>query len=222
MDTGASGYTTRRRVVGRVDTIGAHAVFGSVMALVALTLGCTALGAHIGGDLGHTPALLCIIAAAVAICLTPGAAERSEARAMGALFTAGLLLGLGLGPVLRVAVAAHPDAIRSAAETTAIFVAVLGAAGYSMRCDLGVLWRALLVAVGGLLMTALVAMLLSSPMVDRAYSIGGIVVFGGYTLFDFNRMRRAGVQDVFPLAIGIFLDAVNAFMFLLNLGSGES
>src|SRR4051812_7154166 len=174
MDTGASDYTTRHRLAGRVDTMGAHAVFGSVMALVALTLGCTALGAHIGRDLGHTAAMVCTIAGAIIICLTPGAAQRAEALAIGALFVAGLLLGLGLGPVLAVAVAAHPDGVWSAATTTALFVAVLGAAGYSVRRDLGVFRRALLLALAGVLITGLVAILLSSPAIDRAYSIGGI------------------------------------------------
>jgi FtsH-binding integral membrane protein len=47
-------------------------------------------------------------------------------------------------------------------------------------------------------------------------------VFGGYTLFDFNRLRRADVQDVVPLAAGIFLDVVNVFLFLLDLGSDDS
>jgi modulator of FtsH protease len=43
------------------------------------------------------------------------------------------------------------------------------------------------------------------------------VIFGGYTIFDFNRLRRAGMAEAVPLAASIFLDVLNVFLFLLEL-----
>ncbi len=54
------------------------------------------------------------------------------------------------------------------------------------------------------------------------YAILGLGIFGLYTLLDFNRLRRAGQQEVIPLAAGIFLDVFNIFLFFLRIfGSGR-
>jgi hypothetical protein len=51
--------------------------------------------------------------------------------------------------------------------------------------------------------------------------VGGLVIFGGYTIFDFNRLRRTGVEDAIPIAASIFLDILNVFLFMLELLGGE-
>jgi FtsH-binding integral membrane protein len=43
------------------------------------------------------------------------------------------------------------------------------------------------------------------------------VIFGGFTIFDFNRLRRAGMDEAVTLAASIFLDVLNVFLFLLEL-----
>jgi modulator of FtsH protease len=223
METRSTHYTTRRRVTGAVDTIGEHAVFGAVMGLVALTLAFTAVGGRIGQDLDETVAIGCSLVGVVSICAASAAARRSEPLAIGALFLGGLLVGLGLGPVLARAVAARPEAVWHAVAPTSIFIAALGASGYAIRRDLGIAGRVLLLGLAAVFVAGLTATLISSRPVDLGYSIGGLVVFGGFTVVDFNLMRRADVQDVVPLAAGIFLDVVNVFLFVLELGDdGES
>jgi modulator of FtsH protease len=59
------------------------------------------------------------------------------------------------------------------------------------------------------------------PGADVIYAVLGLVIFGAYTLLDFNRMRRAGEQEVVPLAAGIFLDVLNIFLFFLQLFGGR-
>jgi uncharacterized protein len=53
------------------------------------------------------------------------------------------------------------------------------------------------------------------------YAVAGLVIFGGYTIFDFNRLRRTGAEGAVPIAAGIFLDIVNVFLLLLALFGGE-
>ena len=48
-----------------------------------------------------------------------------------------------------------------------------------------------------------------------------LVIFGGFTILDFNRLRRASSDAAVPIAAGIFLDIFNIFLFLLNLFGGE-
>ena len=43
------------------------------------------------------------------------------------------------------------------------------------------------------------------------------LVFGGFTAVDFNLMRRASVQDVVPLTASVLLDILNIFLALLDL-----
>jgi FtsH-binding integral membrane protein len=217
METRSAGYITARRVAGRVDTIGAHAVFGEVMGLVAATLSCAALGAYVARDLGRTPAVACAIAGCVSLCLTGGAARRSERQAITALFAGGLLIGFGLAPLLGYYAHAHPSVVWHAAATSALFTSVLGATGYAIRRDLSGIGRALVLLLAATLIAALATALISTGAADRGYSIAWVVVFGGFTVVDFNLMRRAGVQDVVPLAAGVFLDILNLFLALLEL-----
>ncbi len=49
------------------------------------------------------------------------------------------------------------------------------------------------------------------------YALAGIAIFAGYTLVDFNRLRRAGRGEAVPLAAGIFLDVLNLFLLFLQL-----
>lgn len=48
----------------------------------------------------------------------------------------------------------------------------------------------------------------------------GLVIFGGFTIFDFNRLRRADMASSVPIAAGIFLDIFNVFLLLLDLFGG--
>src|SRR5437588_12158192 len=78
-------------------------VFGQVMGLVALTVGCTALGAYIGRNLsGGTGLVLFIGAFGCIFGLNLATARGREQLAIGLLFGLGLLLGMAVGPVLAV------------------------------------------------------------------------------------------------------------------------
>jgi modulator of FtsH protease len=50
------------------------------------------------------------------------------------------------------------------------------------------------------------------------YSIAGLVIFAGITLYDFQRLRRTQDIRAAPvLAASIFLDVLNVFLLFLNL-----
>jgi uncharacterized protein len=53
------------------------------------------------------------------------------------------------------------------------------------------------------------------------YAVAGLAIFGAFTVFDFNRLRRTGAQDAVPIAASIFLDIFNMFLLLLQLFGGE-
>ena len=59
------------------------------------------------------------------------------------------------------------------------------------------------------------------PGSNVIYALLGLGIFGGYTVLDFNRMRRAGDEEAVSLAAGIFLDILNVFLFFLQLFGGR-
>jgi uncharacterized protein len=130
------------------------------------------------------------------------------------------LLGLALGPVLNDYAEADPSALWQAAGATGAFVAGLGAVGYATRRDLSSWYRVLFWALLALIVFGIVAIFVSIPNSNLIYSVAGLVIFGGYTVLDFNRLRRAGAESAVPIAAGIFLDVLNVFLFFLQLFGG--
>ena len=103
-------------------------LLGQVMGLVALTVGCTALGAYVGRDLGGGAGILFFVGAFACIFgLNVAASRGNEQLAVGLLFGLGLLLGLAVAPVLDDYSKADPAALWQAAGATALFVAGCGA-----------------------------------------------------------------------------------------------
>ena len=200
----------------------ARAVFGQVMGLVAVTLGFLAAGAYIGRDLSGGWGILAFIAGfGCIIGLNVASSRGNEQVAITLLFGLGLLLGLALGPVLSEYVETDPSAVWQAAGATGGFVAALGAAGYATRRDLSPYYRILFWALLALIVFGLVAIFVSIPNENLIWSVAGLVIFGGYTVLDFNRLRRTGQDGAVPIAASIFLDVVNIFLFFLQLFGGR-
>jgi FtsH-binding integral membrane protein len=210
------------RPVAAGDT---RAVFGQVMGLVALTVGCTALGAYIGRNLSGGAGLLLFIGAfACVFGLNIASSRGREQLAIALLFGLGLLLGMAVAPVIAVYAKGNPAALWQAAGATAGFVAACGAFGYATRRDLSSWARVLFWALLALIVFGIIGIFVSIPHANVIYAVAGLVIFGGFTIFDFNRLRRASMQSAVPIAAGIFLDVFNIFLFMLRIfgGNGRS
>jgi Inhibitor of apoptosis-promoting Bax1 len=68
---------------------------------------------------------------------------------------------------------------------------------------------------------AKVAIFASIPRANLIYAVAGLAIFGGFTMFDFNRVLRTGTEGAVPIAASIFLDIFNVFLLLLQLFGGE-
>ncbi len=198
-----------------------HAVFGQVMGLVALTVGCTALGAYITRNTSGRVWIAYFIGAFVCIFALNIASSRGrEQLAIVFLFGMGLLLGMAVGPVLNQYAKSDPGVLYQAAGATGAFVLGLGAVGYATRRDLSYWARGLFWALLALILFGLVTIFVSIPHANVIYAALGLVVFGAYTIFDFNRLRRANQASAVPIAASIFLDIFNVFLFMLQLFGG--
>jgi modulator of FtsH protease len=212
LDAPAAGSATERD---------ARVLLGEVMGYVAVTVGFTALGAYLGRDLSGATGLVLFVAASGAIIgLNVAAARGREQLAIGLLFGLGLLLGLAVAPVIADYADADPSALWQAAGATAAFIAALGAYGYATRRDLSAWARPLVWALLALIVFALIAIFVSIPGANVIYAIAGLVIFGGFTIVDFNRIRRENDSPVL-IAASIFLDVFNVFLLFVDLFGDE-
>jgi modulator of FtsH protease len=198
--------------------VDSRAVFARTMGLVALACGCAAGGAYLGRDLhGFSWFIPWIGAFACVIGLNVAAARDQNSLAVALLFGLGLLLGLAAGRTVNYYAQTEPAVVWQAAGATGLTVAGMGAIGYATRRDLSYLYRFLFLALLALIVVGIVRIFVSIPHTQTLYALAGIAIFSGYTLVDFNRLRRAGQREVVPLAAAIFLDVFNLFLFFLQL-----
>ena len=73
-------------------------------------------------------------------------------------------------------------------------------------------------ALVALILFGIVAIFVHIPQASLIYSVAGLVIFAGLTMFDFQRLRRNSDAASAPfIAASIFLDALNVFLFFLNI-----
>ena len=196
-----------------------HTLFGQTMGYVAATAGLFALGAYLGRDLPYGFSFAGYIAA-LACLFGMNFTRRSGGASAGLLFAVGLLLGLSSAPMIVYYAGTDPAVLWQAGGATALFIAGCGAIGYATRQDLSALGRLCFWALAALIIVGIVMIFASIPGGELAYSILGLVIFAGLTMFDFQRLRLTSDVDSAPLmAASIFLDALNVFTFFLRLFS---
>jgi modulator of FtsH protease len=198
-----------------------HALFAQTMGYVAVTAGLFALGAWLGRGLSGGAGVIAFIAAFAALIGMRFASRRSTELTVALLAVFGLLMGVAVAPVTAVYASVDPQARWDAGAATALFIAGFGAAGYATRRDLTALARVLFWALLGLIVAGLVLTFVNIPGGAQAYSVLGLLIFAGFTMFDFQRLRVSkDIASAPLLAASISLDIVNVFLFFLEIFTG--
>ena len=200
----------------------AHVLFAQTMGYVAATAGLFALGAWAGHNLSGGVGIFFFIAAFACLLGMRFAAKRSLQLTVGLLTAFGLLLGLATAPTVAYYATMDPQALWQAGGATALFIAGFGAAGYATRRDLTAIARACFWALVALIVFGIVLIFVNIPHGDLVYSVLGLVIFAGFTMFDFQRLRtNTDVNSAPFIAASIFLDVLNVFLFFLEIFSGS-
>ncbi len=196
-------------------------LFSHVMWLVALAAACFALGCFAGRDLSVGWSIAWFIAGFGCLIALNFTRRASGGASIVLLLLMGLFLGLGMGPAVAYYTTSSPEAVWQAAGATALFIAGFGAYGYATRRDLSLIGRISFWGLVGLILFAVILIFVRIPGADLIYSILGLVIFAGLTMFDFQRLRRSkGLASAPQIAASIFLDALNVFFFFLRIFSG--
>jgi uncharacterized protein len=195
-----------------------HTLFGQTMGYVAVTAGFFALGAYLGRNLSEGWAFVWFIIAFACLIGMNFAVRRSTGLSVVLLLVFGTAIGLAMAPLLTYYATTDPQVLWQAGGATALFIAGFGAAGYATRRDLSALARVSFWALIALIVFGIVLIFVHIPHGELIYSVLGLVVFAGLTMFDFQRLRRSKDMDSAPLlAASIFLDALNVFLFFLRI-----
>jgi len=193
-------------------------LFGNVMWLVALATAFFALGCYAGRDLSAGWSITWFILGFAALIAMNFTTRKSAGASVVLLMCVGLFLGLGMGSAVAYYTTTSPRAVWQAAGATALFMAGFGAFGYATRRDLGAIGRISFFGLVGLIILGIVLIFIRIPAADMLYSILGLVIFAGLTMYDFQRLRRSRHMSSAPLiAASIFLDALNVFLFFLRI-----
>jgi FtsH-binding integral membrane protein len=87
--------------------------------------------------------------------------------------------------------------------------------------DLSSWARTLVWALLALIVFGIVAIFVSIPSSNIIYAVAGLGIFGAFTIFDFNRLRRSTPDAAAPIAASIFLDVFNIFLLGAELFGGR-
>ena len=198
----------------------AHTLFAQTMGYVAMTAALFALGAWAGHNLTGGAGIVAFIAAFACLIGMRFASRRSMQLTVGLLAVFGLLIGLAVAPTIAYYGSMDPQALWQAGGATALFIAGFGAAGYATRRDLSGLARLCFWALLALIVFGIVTIFIRIPGGSLIYSVAGLLIFAGFTMIDFQRLRRSSDLDSAPmLAASIFLDVLNVFLFFLRIFS---
>jgi len=214
--------TLTYRQLGPAARDQAHTLFAQTMGYVALTAALFALGAWLGRNLAGGVGIVAFIAAFAALIGMRFAVRRSVQLTVGLLAAFGLLTGVAVAPTVAYYGSMDPQALWQAGGATALFIAAFGAAGYATRRDLAPVARVCFWALVALIVVGIVLIFVHIPEGNLVYSVLGLVIFAGFTMFDFQRLRtNSDITEAPLLAASIFLDVLNVFLFFLQIFSNQ-
>ena len=132
------------------------------------------------------------------------------------------LMGVSITPIVSLYLHVAPDAVYNAAITTGLGTGLLGAIVYATGLDLRRFQGIFVLALLGLIVVGIIS-IWWRIITPTAYSWITLVIFGGFILIDFARIR-AGGDGLTPvqMATSIYLDVLNVFLALLQIFGGRS
>ena len=209
-----------------LNDYGKSAFFNKVLSIFGLAILSTGLGVYAGFHyllllFVHNPAYMFGVFITELILIFSSRAWSKTVLLnyfLFALFT--FISGITLVPLLAsFAIEFHGYDIiyRSLFATTATFLA-MGIIGYTSQKSFAGLGGFLFLCLIGMLITGLIGIFLPwSNTGEMIYSGFGVLVFSGYVLFDFNRLKNYPEDEYIMAAIQIYLDIFNLFTSILRL-----
>ncbi len=139
------------------------------------------------------------------------------------LFLFTFISGITIGPVL-TAYVLHGvgGVIPTAVAATAVTFGALSLYVNVSKKDFSFLQGYLFVGLIGLILMGLLGFFFHLPINNTIYSCIGVVIFSGFVLVDTSNLIRRYDNDQYVAAtLGLYLDILNLFLFILSLLGGS-
>merc|ERR1711874_598751 len=197
----------------------------NVYASLTMTVLASTAGAyvHLFTDLLSGGGILCsLLAAGLAfgLFLTPDNGKNRSTR-MGMLLGFGFLTGLGLGPLLQLAIMMNPSIVPTALlVTSTVFACFTGASLMAPDGKYLYLGGTLMSGLSTLMWLGLLNIFFRSQLLFQAHIWIGLAVFCGFIMFDTQmiiRKARLGDKDFIAHSLDLFIDFVQVFRKVLIL-----
>ena len=208
------------RAEGRI----ASGLLGKVFGLLAFSLAFATVGGYVGAQMGRSW-LLPLFVVEIALIFAVQAMREREGINIVLLYAFATVSGMTLGPVIESYVSAGlGSVVLQAAGITGVMTVGLSAYALTTKRDLSGLRPFLLAALLGLFAALILNIFVGGGVMYGILSWAGALLFSVLLVFDVNRAKYAPdtMGNAVVLTLGIYLDIVNLFMFIMRiLGGGR-
>jgi modulator of FtsH protease len=198
---------------------GTASLLSKVLAITALGFLVTAVGVYTAPEWATLPGFIAVIALIFGINATRKA---NPGLALGLFLALAYFMGWEIGPLIhRYIHTFGPQLVFQAAATTSAGMGVMACVAYLFNINYRKITGIAFAALLGLLVVGIISMFFHFISPDT-YSWLGLGIFTLLTIGDFARIRAGGDgRSAVSLSLSIYLDAINIFMFVLQLMGGR-
>ena len=197
--------------------VATQSLLGQVLGITALGLCITALAIYLFRDSVGSAVGLVAMLIGFGLLIAINGTRANPALSLGLFYAFAFAEGIGITPIVSYYLHVAPDVVFNAALTTGLGMFALGAVVYATGLDLRRFQGIFIIALLALIVIGIVSLFLHfiSP---TAYSWITLVIFAGFTLIDFARIRAGGdYYTPVQMAVQIYLDVINIFLALLQI-----
>lgn len=204
--------------------------FGKVMSFFALAVFASAAGAYFTmkyfmGYFIAQPALMwAFFIAELALIFTSRMWSQKIPlnRFLFALFA--LITGVTIAPLLGV-MAASPGGIAiisKALLTTGLMFTAAALFGWTTRIDLSGMRGFLIIGLFGMIIVGVLGLFMPwGSQMEMVYSGIGVLLFAGFTVYDFQKIKHYPEDRYIDAALNLYLDIFNLFLYILRFMSNN-
>lgn len=210
--------STREQARGQLAT----GLLGKIFGLLAFSLAFAGAGGFVGAQLGPGW-ILPLFIVEIGLIFAVQALREREGINLILLYAFATVSGMTLGPLIAEYVSAGlGGVILQAVAITGVMTVGLSAYALTTKRDLAGIRPYLFIGLLGLFVAMIVNIFVGGSVMYGILSWGGALLFSALLVVDVNRARYMPdtMGNAVVLTLGIYLDIVNLFLFILRILNG--
>ena len=204
--------------------------FGKVMSFFALAILISAAGAFITMNYFiqyfiQTPALIWVFFILELGIIFTSRMWSTKIPLNRFLFAAfAFITGITIAPLLAVVLStpAGVAVLTKALLATGLMFSATALIGWTTKIDLSGMRGFLLIGLLGLIIVGIIGAFVPwGSTMEMVYSGIGVLIFSGFTMYDFQKIKHYPQDRYIDAALALYLDIFNLFLFILRLITGS-